>query len=148
MEKKNNNVWKIIGIVAGAAAVATVVTVILVKILNKKKKAKAAALAAEEELLLVEDGDEIDGALEVAADEALEDAALVLPDEGSVSEIVETDEGFYIFVRMKDEQNTLEDKLSELLSSYQWAHTERIKETFRASLDFAWEEEIDFLSIT
>ena len=81
-------------------------------------------------------------------DKALEDAALVLPDEGSVSEIVETDEGFYIFVRMKDEQNTLEDKLSELLSSYQWAHTERIKETFRASLDFAWEEEIDFLSIT
>ena len=81
-------------------------------------------------------------------DKALENAALALTDEGSISEIVETDEGFYIFVRMKDEQNTLESKLSELLSSYQWAHTERIKETFRASLDFEWKEEIDFLSIT
>lgn len=81
-------------------------------------------------------------------EEAMESAALALPDEGSVSEVVETEDGFYVFVRMKTPEGELETQLEELLSSYQWANTERIKETFRAGLVFEWKEEIDWLTIT
>ena len=81
-------------------------------------------------------------------DKAMEDAALALTDEGSVSNVVETDEGFYIFVRMNDETNSLQSKLTDLLSSYQWAHTERIIASFREKLSFEWKEEIDLFSIT
>jgi hypothetical protein len=80
-------------------------------------------------------------------DEALEQAALALTDAGSISNVIETEEGFYVFVRLADTDDQLRGQIANLLSSYQWARTEQIKETFRAGVDFAWKEEIDFFTV-
>ena len=84
-------------------------------------------------------------------DPALEDAALALQADGDVSSVVETEEGFYVFVRMEDpEELILGQKLSTLLSSHQWSRTEHIKDTFRDSVSFEWTDfgsSLDWLTI-
>ena len=85
-------------------------------------------------------------------DPALEAAALSLVErpEGWASDIVETDEGFYVFIRIDDTDELLDFKLSNLLSSYQWAKTEEIKNTFRDGLVFEWTkfgQKLDWLEI-
>ena len=85
-------------------------------------------------------------------DPALEAAALPLIDkwEGYVSDVVETDAGFYVFIRIDDDDDLLNAKLSSLLSSYQWAKTEEIKNTFRDGLVFEWTKfgkRLDWLEI-
>ncbi|MBQ9760505.1 MAG: hypothetical protein IJW16_04065 [Clostridia bacterium] len=85
-------------------------------------------------------------------DPALESAALPLAKAGDVSAVTETDEGFYVFVRMEDpELITLGQKLSELLSSHQWSRTEEIVETFRDDVTFTWTDygkSLDWLTIS
>ena len=80
-------------------------------------------------------------------DEALEATALTLPEAGAISTIVETDEGFYVFVRLPDTDSQLLGQIDSLLSSYQWANTERIKESFRNSVTFEWLEVIDYFTV-
>ena len=85
-------------------------------------------------------------------DPVLEEAALSLSQKpgGWVSDIVETGEGFYVFIRVDDSDDLLDLKLSSLLSSYQWAKTEEIKNTFRDSLVFEWTrfgKKLDWLEI-
>lgn len=70
--KKDGQIWKIIGIVAAALAVCAVAAVVLVKIFGKKKAVDA--IEAEDEVAAVEEGAE-DEAVEVEADEVIEDAA-------------------------------------------------------------------------
>ena len=84
-------------------------------------------------------------------DPALENAALALKQNGDVSDVVETENGFYVFIRIEDkEELILNQKLFTLLSSHQWSRTEQIKETFRDDVDLEWTEygnSIDFLTI-
>ena len=67
-----------------------------------------------------------------------------------MSDVVETDAGFYVFIRIDDDDDLLNAKLSSLLSSYQWAKTEEIKNTFRDGLVFEWTKfgkRLDWLEI-
>ena len=84
-------------------------------------------------------------------DTELENAALPLKKDGDVSEVTETDEGFYIFVRIEDTDDLfLNLSLASLLSSYQWAYVESLVEPFRKSVSFEWTEfgkELDWLTI-
>lgn len=82
---------------------------------------------------------------------ALEEAALSLTNVGDVSPVVETDEGFYIFVRIDDPEGiNLSQNISSLLYSHQWARTESIVQAFRGSVTFEWTsfgKELDWLTI-
>jgi hypothetical protein len=80
-------------------------------------------------------------------DEIMEKTALALSEAGAMSEVVETEEGFYVFVRLNDTDDQLRGQIASLLSSYQWANTERIKEGFRDSVTFEWLEELDYLTV-
>lgn len=84
-------------------------------------------------------------------DLALENAAFALTEVGAVSPVVESADGFYILVRMDDpEQKILRSKLTDMLKSYQWEHTERIKDNFRESIVFEWTDygrELDWLAV-
>lgn len=84
-------------------------------------------------------------------DPALENAALALEQAGEVSDVVETEDGFYVFVCIEDKDELiLKQKISTLLSSHQWSRTEQIKENFRDEVSFEWTEygnSIDFLTI-
>ena len=63
-------------------------------------------------------------------DEATEKAVMKLERAGDVSEVVETDRGFYVFVRMEEDFGddgsnlSLIAKVDSLLRSYQWAKVE------------------------
>ena len=80
-------------------------------------------------------------------DEVMETTALALPEAGALSEVIETEEGFYVFVRLNDTDDQLRGQIASLLSSYQWANTEHIKESFRNSVTFEWLEEIDYFTV-
>ena len=84
-------------------------------------------------------------------EDAMETAALALTKPGDVSEVVETSEGFYVFIRMEDpEHRALDQKLTALLASHQWSRTEEIVATFRESVSFEWTDygrELDWLTI-
>ena len=79
--------------------------------------------------------------------EEMENAAFALRASGDVSEVVDTVDGFYVLVRMEYDEVELERQANDLLSSYQWANTERIKECFRDSVTFEWLEELDYFTI-
>lgn len=61
----------------------------------------------------------------------MENAAFALDAVGDVSEVVETEDGFYILVRMEDSEQILLTKSTALLKSYQWAKVEQLIEGFR-----------------
>ncbi len=80
----------------------------------------------------------------------LEDAAFTLKNAGDVSPVVETGDGFYIFVQIEHTREDLLSELSSLLQSYQWAKVEDIVNGFKDDLVFElndYGKSIDLLSI-
>ncbi len=75
-------------------------------------------------------------------EEATENAVLALSaaGAGAVSEVVETETGFYVFVRMEEQFDadgvnlTMRAKVDQLLTSYQWARVEQIVAESRADV--------------
>ncbi|MBE6601100.1 MAG: hypothetical protein E7637_01140 [Ruminococcaceae bacterium] len=69
----------------------------------------------------------------------LESAAFSLGAVGDVSEVVETDDGFYILVRVEDTEEHFLSQVPSLLQSYQWAKLEDMvtqkKETISIELN-------------
>lgn len=82
--------------------------------------------------------------------EHMETAAFALQNEGDVSDIVETPDGFYVLVRMQDSEATLVSKVPSLLKSYQWAKLEGMVDEKKATLSVELNEygkSIDLLAI-
>jgi hypothetical protein len=89
------------------------------------------------------------------SEQAFETAVFVLDTVGDVSEVVEADGGYYVFVRVQEEITdgvnlTMMKKVSELYSSYQWAKTEEFVQAQRSNVkidlnDFG--KSIDLLEI-
>ncbi len=82
--------------------------------------------------------------------ESMENAAFALGAVGDVSEVVETDDGYYVLVRMEDSEEILLSKASYLLDSYQWAKVEQFVEGFRPQISIEWNEygkSLDLLTI-
>ncbi|MBQ8432924.1 MAG: peptidylprolyl isomerase [Clostridia bacterium] len=83
-------------------------------------------------------------------DPAIEKAALALRFDGDVSSVVETENGYYVLVRMESSTDKLMLQLPTLLTSYQWAKTEAVVEEFRAKITLELNEygkSIDLLTI-
>ena len=79
-----------------------------------------------------------------------EDAAFALTEVGDVSEIVETEDGFSVMVRMQDDTATLLSKIPSLLKSYQSARMEAIIEEHKENLSVElndYGKSIDLLEI-
>ena len=89
------------------------------------------------------------------AEQALEDAVFALTAVGDVSEVVETETGYYVFVRMPEETAegvnlTMMSKVQELYTSYQWAKTEEFVQAQRAKVKIVFNDfgkSIDLLEI-
>lgn len=70
----------------------------------------------------------------------IETAVLVLDKVGAVSDVVQTDKGFYIFVRMQESfddhgiNQTMLSKVDSLLTSYQWARVESFVQAAKEGL--------------
>lgn len=78
------------------------------------------------------------------------DAVLKLKNGGDVSEVVETDDGFYVFVCKSYKPDTLMLQLNNLLNSYQWAKVEEEVNRHREGLSITLNEfgkSIDLLEI-
>jgi len=60
--------------------------------------------------------------------EVMETAAFSLVNDGDVSEVVETPDGFYVLVRMPENEQIFVSKIPSLLKSYQWAKLEEMVE--------------------
>ena len=72
-------------------------------------------------------------------DPTLEAAALVLERAGDVSDVVETDIGYYVFVRVEENVDegvnlTMMQKVDSLFYSYQWTKVEDLVQTQRATV--------------
>ena len=83
-------------------------------------------------------------------DERVEAAAFALPEVGAVSEVIESEDGFYVLVRAAETKTSLLTSVSSLLSSYQWAKTEQLVEKKKATLTIELNEygkSIDLLAI-
>jgi hypothetical protein len=88
-------------------------------------------------------------------EQAFEDAVFQLTAVGDVSEVVETEAGYYVFVRMPEEITdgvnlTMMAKADELYSSYQWAKTEEFVQKQKPSVKIALNDfgkSIDLLAI-
>ena len=83
-------------------------------------------------------------------DPALEKAALALRFDGDVSGVVETENGYYVLVRVESTTEKLMLQLPTLLTSYQWARTEAEVESFREKIALELNElgrSIDLLAI-
>ncbi len=66
--------------------------------------------------------------------EELEGAALSLASVGDVSRVADSGEGYYVFQRLEYTSTTLENRLPDLFSSWQWAKMGDIVEASRAEL--------------
>jgi len=83
--------------------------------------------------------------------EEIENAAFALAASGDVSEVVDTGDGFYIFVRQDYAESDLLLQANDLLDSYQWAVAEKIAMSKKADLSIELNEygkTIDLLAIT
>lgn len=83
--------------------------------------------------------------------QSIEDAAMQLQAVGDVSEVVETETGYYILIRMEDSDQILLSKSTALLKSYQWAKVEQIIDQFREEISIEYNEYgagLDLLKIT
>ncbi len=70
---------------------------------------------------------------------------------GDVSEVVETETGYYVLIRMEDSEQILLSKSTALLKSYQWAKVEQIIDQFREEINIEYNEYgagLDLLKIT
>ncbi len=82
--------------------------------------------------------------------EEIEEAVFDMERDGAVSEVVQTDDGYYLFQRIEYGKSKLEAQLEDLLYSYQWAHVEQLVETYRADLSMEWNDygkSLDILTI-
>ena len=82
--------------------------------------------------------------------EELENAAFALSNVGDVSEVVETEDGFFVFLRVAETESLLLSQSVSLLSSYQKAKAGEIVESYRESLTIEKNEYgagIDLLAI-
>jgi hypothetical protein len=66
--------------------------------------------------------------------EEIEAAAFSLENDGDVSEVVQTPDGFYVLVRMPSTEQTFVSKIPTLLKSYQWAKLEAMVEAKKENL--------------
>jgi hypothetical protein len=64
----------------------------------------------------------------------LEDAAFDLYRVGDMSDVIETEDGYYLMMRMEYDDATLLMQAQELLTSYQWAKLEAEVNSYRADL--------------
>lgn len=60
--------------------------------------------------------------------EVMENAAFSLSNVGDVSDVIETPDGFYVLVRMPEDEQIFVSKIPYLLKSYQWAKLEQMVE--------------------
>lgn len=85
-----------------------------------------------------------------AYDDALVDAVVALEFPGDVTDIIETEEGFYILTLVRESEGMLDEKLKDLFDLYQWGIVgEKVAEA-SASATIEWNEygkSIDLLSI-
>ena len=82
--------------------------------------------------------------------EEITSATLKLKKPGDVSEVVETEDGFYVFVSLEYQTNTLLLQLASLLHSYQWAKVEQEVNRHREGLSITLNDfgkSIDLLAI-
>ncbi len=82
--------------------------------------------------------------------QAIESAVFALDEVGSVSQAVDTGDGYYLFQRLPYEEAQLTSRTDDLLYSYQWAHVEKIVEAQKETLTIEWNDygkSIDLLTI-
>ena len=82
--------------------------------------------------------------------ENIANAVLKLNRAGDVSEVVETEDGFYVFVRMPYKTDTLMLQLPSLLHTYQWAKVQEEVDSCREGLSIElnkYGKSIDLLEI-
>lgn len=83
--------------------------------------------------------------------EPIEEAVFALSSVGSVSPVVSTDDGFYVFQRIEASDATLSGKITALLDSYRWAmlegYVEQAKEGLSVELN-EFGEGLDFLTLS
>ena len=82
--------------------------------------------------------------------EDITSAVLKMDQPGEVSEVVETDDGFYVFVCMEYKTDTLLLQLSSLLHSYQWAKVQEEIDRHRSDISISlndYGKSIDLLEI-
>ena len=82
--------------------------------------------------------------------ESLESAAFSLDYVGDISDVVETEDGYYVLVRMEYSEETLNSQQSDLLTSYQWARLEAMADENRNKIAIELNEygkELDLLTI-
>jgi len=72
--------------------------------------------------------------------EAMETAAFSLKNDGDVSEVVETPNGFYVLVRMPASEQIFVSKVPSLLKSYQWAKLEAMVDVKKETIQIALNE--------
>jgi hypothetical protein len=81
----------------------------------------------------------------------MEDAAFALENVNDVSEVIETEDGFYVLARMPWDEARLLSQSSHLLNSYQWAKVEQIAESYKAQISIELNDfgkGIDLLAIS
>lgn len=80
----------------------------------------------------------------------LEDAALSLHEDGAVSRVADSGEGYYVFQRIPYEKSLLTKQIPELLYSWQWARVEDLVNGYKEDLKVELNEygkSLDLLTI-
>lgn len=80
----------------------------------------------------------------------MEDAALALHEDGAVSRVADSGEGYYVFQRLPYEKSLLTAQLPTLLNSWQWAKVEDVVNEYKKDIKVEFNEfgaSIDLLTI-
>ncbi len=83
-------------------------------------------------------------------EEDFEQEAMRMTDAGRVSNVIETDTGYYVLVSMEYDTQTLLQELSELHRSYRWARVEEVVQSYRDRVNIQLNEygrSLDLLTI-